>query len=118
MNSKFFAVLLLGLFLFGCTSFENRFESSPTPTVASVSNFFVVEMNGFEFNPANLTVPVGSTVKFVNIDNSRKHDVMFENAESPLLAQGDSWELTLDEPGRYGYYCSIHGFETGFIEVT
>ncbi len=117
MKSKFFLVLLLGLFLFGCTVFEKRFESTPTPSVSSASNVFVVEVNGYGFNPENLTVPAGSTVKFVNTDNSRKHDVVFENTESPLLAPGEAWEITLDETGRYGYYCSIREFLTGTIEV-
>ena len=37
---------------------------------------------------------------------------------SPDLAQGDTYSVTLDEPGTVDYICGIHDFMQGSITVT
>jgi len=78
-----------------------------TVTVEAVDNDFV---------PAFVTVRAGTKVTFVN--NGRNvHDVIavddtFRPIEPNRFARDDEASRTLDEPGDYPYYCSLHGTAT------
>jgi plastocyanin len=90
-----------------------------------------VSMEGHSFEPASLTVQSGDPVEFTN-DASEAHSVTAyddglprradyfatggaqseEEARSDiaagLLQQGDKFELTLEVPGEYRYFCIPH----------
>ncbi len=57
-----------------------------------------------------LTVPVGSTVAWVNTDPGQIHTVTAVDGsfDSGFLAEGESWSFTLDTPGEYEYFCTPH----------
>jgi plastocyanin len=98
-----------------------------------------VEMtDGQQFSPASLTVAPGTTVTFSNA-SSQAHTVTArgdapsyfssggfdseeaarENLAEALVGQEGTYEVTLDEPGTYEYFCIPHEDQgmTGTIVV-
>lgn len=69
----------------------------------------------FNFQPDPLTVAPGTTITFVNQD-AINHTVTAGTREAPdtdlfdgdLAEEGATFELTLDEPGTYDYFCQIY----------
>ena len=74
-----------------------------------------VSMQSIRFEPSEITVDAGQTITFVN-DESVPHDVHKTSGPGPDFAsgdpggmqEGDTFELTLDEPGTYEYVCQVH----------
>lgn len=79
----------------------------------------LVVMESFAFSPAELTVPVGTTVTWEN-RHAANHDVVAEDGSfaSPLFGTGETWAFTFTEPGTYQYICSIHPSMRGKVIVT
>lgn len=69
----------------------------------------VIDVVNFAFEPPTLTVPVGTTVTWVNVSETI-HNVVDTNERfvSPVLDPGDSFETQVAEPGVYVYVCTIH----------
>ena len=69
----------------------------------------VIDVVNFAFEPPTLTVPVGTTVTWVNVSETI-HNVVDTNERfvSPVLDPGDSFEAQVTEPGVYVYVCTIH----------
>lgn len=79
-----------------------------------------VDIAGFAFCPAPLTVPAGAEVVWANADLS-PHTATFEgdgSVDSGLIAHGQTWSRRFDQPGLYRYYCSLHPGMSGTIVVT
>jgi plastocyanin len=72
----------------------------------------------FAFDPDGATVAAGSTLTFTNEDGATHtataDDDSFDTGD---LEEGDSAEVTLDEPGEISYFCDIHNYMTGTITV-
>jgi len=76
---------------------------------------YKVGMEGWEFNPAKLTVKVGDTVIWIN-DDDTKHKIAFEDASlnAPVrktarsFAVGDKFSLTFTKAGVFKYFCNTH----------
>jgi plastocyanin len=74
-----------------------------------------VSMESTQFSPSDVSVSAGDTITFVN-NESVPHDVHkssgpgedFASGESGGMQEGDTFELTLDEPGTYEYVCDVH----------
>jgi plastocyanin len=85
-------------------------ESKSSPTQISVDNF--------TFAPNTLTVPVNSTVSWVNKDDVphviASNDGLFK---SKALDTGDKYSFTFNKVGTYAYYCSVHPKMVGKIVV-
>lgn len=80
-----------------------------------------VSIADYKFNPAELKVSRGTTVKWVNKEKRTAHSVMFlgpEGFESERFFPGDSFSRTFDKPGSYPYRCGPHEEMKGRIEVT
>ena len=76
-----------------------------------------IRIKNFAFNPANITVKVGSTVRWVNQD-SVPHRIMFtDGTYSQVLAAMDSWSRKIDLAGTYDYVCTIHPDMHGTVSV-
>lgn len=79
-----------------------------------------VEIADFTFTPGAITVAAGDTVTWTTSDSSPhtvKDQSDAELAESDDLRDGDTFELTYDEPGEYPYICGIHNYMTGTVTV-
>lgn len=68
-----------------------------------------VSIENFTFEPAEITVPVGSTVAWVNHDDIPHTVTSSEKLfKSPALDTDDGYTATFDRPGTYPYFCSLH----------
>jgi plastocyanin len=87
-----------------------------TPASASGS---AVEIKGFAFNPATITVPAGTTVTWTNQDaaphTATADDKSFDTGR---IEQGKSGSVTFDKPGTYTYTCTFHPNMKGTVVVT
>ncbi len=77
-----------------------------------------VTINNFQFAPATLTVPAGTTVTWINHDEDT-HTVTAANRlfSSQGLDPGQSFTHTFTTPGTYSYYCAIHPHMTATVIV-
>jgi plastocyanin len=74
-----------------------------------------VSMESIQFNPKDVTVSAGETITFTN-NEAVPHDVHktsgpgedFASGPSGGMQEGDTFELTLDQPGDYEYVCDVH----------
>jgi plastocyanin len=113
MNVLAILAIALALALAGCTSAPEAQRSPaaavqpPAHTPASAS----VAMKDFEFQPATLTVEVGATVTWTNLDEVA-HTVTSDDSGGPLdsglFDQGKSFSFMFHEPGTYRYHCVPH----------
>jgi plastocyanin len=77
-----------------------------------------VQVDNFTFGPATLTVPVNSTVTWVNKDDLphviASNDGVFK---SNALDTDEKYSYTFTKAGTYAYFCSIHPKMVGTIVV-
>jgi plastocyanin len=64
------------------------------------------------FQPKEITISPGDTVKWVN-NKLAPHNAVFEGStalshKGLVFAPGESFESTFNEPGEYTYYCEPH----------
>lgn len=82
-----------------------------------------VTIQNFSYTPQNISIKRGTTVTWTNND-STEHDVMPDDGSSDnfqssqLLARGESYSFTFNEPGTYAYHCTPHPHMTGVVTVT
>ena len=70
------------------------------------------------YEPATLTVPAGTAVRFVNVDNDiHTFSQRGGGFESGLLFRGDTWTYVFNNPGVYEYFCLPHPWMAGTIVV-
>lgn len=77
-----------------------------------------VRVDNFTFGPDTLTVPVNSTVTWVNKDDL-PHVIASSDGvfKSKALDTDDKYSYTFTKAGTYAYYCSIHPKMVGKIIV-
>lgn len=115
MRRSFIPLALAALITAGCAA----------PGVAPASSTTAeVEIATFRFAPEDLTVAAGTTVTWVNRDRTR-HTVTSGSADAPrpdfdleVTDVDDEVTVTFDEPGTFTYYCVLHPFMVGVVEVT
>jgi plastocyanin len=78
----------------------------------------VVTIDNFVFTPPDLTVPVGTTVKWVNHDDI-PHSVVEKTKafRSKALDTDDSYSMTFTSAGAFDYFCGLHPHMVGKIIV-
>jgi plastocyanin len=100
-------------------------------SACSSDDLQVAMVGGQQFEPESLTVTAGETVTFVNEDAEQHTVTAYEDSipdgaeyfasggaadeqaaredlDGALIAQGDSFEVTFEEPGTYEYFCIPH----------
>ena len=77
-----------------------------------------VTIDNFTFVPKELTVAVGTTVKWVNHDDI-PHTVVDKNKafRSKALDTNDSFSFTFASAGTFDYFCGLHPHMVGKIIV-
>lgn len=91
-----------------------------TGTGAFAAEAVTVEIREYRFTPAEVKVPAGSTVKWVNREKRTTHTVRFtgpDAMESDRLFPDDTWERRFDRPGRWPYECGPHPEMKGWVIV-
>lgn len=106
--------ILLGLTVLILSNFL-----SAAPRIAGQETGPTVEMRDFAFTPRDVTVTAGTTVRWVNVDDS-PHAVAMEGGKpgsSQVIQPGQSHSFVFREPGTYTYRCGIHPTMLGEITV-
>ena len=89
--------------------------STPSNPVATGQ----VEVGNDFFSPANITVPVNTTVHWAWGSDARPHNVTFtDGSTSGDKTAGGTYDKTFGTAGTFDYHCTIHGTMTGSVVVT
>jgi plastocyanin len=102
------AALLATLWLAGAGAAAAQ-KATPGPQIL---------MEHQKYAPAQLIVPVGTTVTWINRD-ADPHTVTASSGEfrSPGLDTDESFSRRFTVPGTYAYFCTLHPLMTGTITV-
>ena len=77
-----------------------------------------VQIKGFHFTPATLTVPVGTTVTWSNADEETHTITATDRAyTSTGLDHGETYAHRFTAPGTYTYFCALHPHMTATVVV-
>ncbi|MBZ0126872.1 MAG: cupredoxin domain-containing protein [Rhodocyclaceae bacterium] len=80
-----------------------------------------VGIREYKYDPAELKVRAGTTVKWTNNEKRTSHSILFTGPggfESERIFPGESWQRVFDKPGSYPYTCGPHPEMKGRVEVT
>ena len=124
--------LTLSLVLSACGSDDDSDTTADPPAAGSsdsgsasgssdapaASDVVEVTIENFAFSPAELTVPVGTTIRITNLDGA-EHDWDAEDGtfKTDLLGKDESTEVTLDKAGTFPVFCSVHPQMKGTVTV-
>ena len=77
-----------------------------------------VDIMDFSYQPATISVPVGTTVTWTNQD-SVDHTVTSQDGlfDSGIMRKDSVYKYTFNCPGTYQYHCSIRPFMRGTVIV-
>ena len=109
------------LFISGCS----KDESSPTNNTGNTGTQGANEIfiSGFTFSPASKTISAGTTIKWINKDNST-HTVTSGIPGTPSgifnsgnFGQNGEFSFKFDQVGTFKYFCNIHTSMTATIIV-
>jgi plastocyanin len=78
----------------------------------------VITIDNFTFTPKELTVAVGTTVRWVNHDDI-PHTVVEKKTtfRSKALDTDDSYSFTFTSAGTFDYFCGLHPHMVGQVIV-
>ncbi len=78
----------------------------------------VITIDNFTFSPKELTVAVGTTIKWVNHDDI-PHTVVEKKTtfRSKALDTDDSYSFTFTSAGEFDYFCGLHPHMVGKVIV-
>ena len=87
-------------------------------SVAAQDTANVITIHNFTFTPPELTVAVGTTVKWVNHDDI-PHLVVNKDKvfRSKALDTDDSFSYTFANAGTFDYFCGLHPHMVGKVIV-
>jgi len=93
-------------------------SSSTTASATPTATPIVVTIKDFSFNPSSLSVPVGGSVTFKNLDTASHTASDSAGAwDSGNLDTGQSWTYTFTKAGTYKIICKYHPSMKGTIVV-
>jgi plastocyanin len=74
----------------------------------------IVAIRSFAFQPAEIRIPAGSTVVWINCEPEgvEPHTATADGGDwsTPLLGPGQAAARTYDQPGTHAYHCAPHPF--------
>jgi plastocyanin len=78
----------------------------------------VITIDNFTFSPKELTIAVGTTVKWVNHDDI-PHTIVEKKTtfRSKALDTDDSYSFTFTSAGTFDYFCGLHPHMVGQVVV-
>jgi plastocyanin len=103
-------VMIATILLAGSFSLAANAESSAASSSVKIDNFV--------FGPETLTVPVGATVTWTNVDDIPHTAVSTDGLfKSKVMDTDEKFSYTFAKAGTYPYYCTIHPKMTGKVVV-
>ncbi|CAG0948439.1 plastocyanin [Methanosarcinales archaeon] len=105
-------LLVIFVLISGCTTTTTTRPAEPTPgptTPAQTSTEQQVNIKDFNFVPATAEVPMGTTVTWVNDDNT-PHTVTSVSGsfDSGIIGPGETYSYLFDQAGTFEYSCTNH----------
>ena len=99
------AVTAVALARFSASADMSSSASTPAPSATPV----LVTIKDFAFVPSTLSIPVGGSVTFKNLDQAA-HTATDSNGafDSGNLDTGKSYTFTFKKAGTYKYVCTYH----------
>jgi plastocyanin len=90
-----------------------------SPVAGSAEGTVAVEIKDFAFGPGSITIPVGGSVTWMNMDPDPHTATAQDRAvlQSGTLEQGDSFTQAFTTAGTYEYFCEFHPNMKGTIIV-
>jgi plastocyanin len=117
-------VAFLSAVVFGCFSEKDATGIAEGDCAFDIGSTLpgtvVVVIRDFEFVPADVTVPAGSTVTWINCGPLEVHTTTSDNAgvwDSGFLSPGQIFSRRFDNAGGFDYHCTPHAFMEGRITV-
>ena len=109
--SSLFVLLIAVLSILSCSK-SNSYNSGNTPSTASVS------IKNMAFNPLSLSITTGTTVTWVNNDNTA-HTVTADDGSfnSGTIAVGAKFTRAFSTTGTFAYHCTLHPEMVGTVVV-
>lgn len=89
--------------------------------VVADENVQLVIIKDFKFDPQEVTIMPGETVRWENREKRQYHSVWFEASGEPepdYLFPEDAYERKFDATGSFPYRCGPHPEMTGIVHVT
>ena len=99
-------------------AFSISCQATPPTEGEAASTSTEINISGFAFVPAIVTVTVGTTVTWTNLD-SVTHTVTSETGlfNSGNLASNATFNYSFTDRGTFSYFCSIHPYMKGEVIV-
>jgi len=104
-------VLALGVACGGSDTTSPVKPPTPPGTICTPGNGTVCMTSSNTFDPATMTIAVGSTVTWIN-DTGVTHNVTFDTPGSPAdiaSFKSGAQNATFPSKGTFAYHCTIHG---------
>jgi plastocyanin len=77
-----------------------------------------ITIKDFSFAPEPLTVKTGTTINVTNTDGTAHTVTAVKGAfDTGDIAGDGTARITVDRPGTYAYFCDIHQYMKGTIDV-
>ncbi len=117
------AIVMAGTLLVLLVGTAHTLGAQPKPAnqpekIATTAAGPLVTIENFEFNPATLTIPAGTTVTWISRDDEPHTVTSSEGVfTSPGLDADETYSYTFSTPGTYTYHCKLHPHMTGTIIV-
>jgi plastocyanin len=83
--------------------------AAPGSQPAAQSGTVAISLKNFEFTPKSVTVPVGTTVDWVDQGGHHAISADDKSFEGPEMSAGAHFQQKFDKAGVFNYYCRIHG---------
>lgn len=104
-------VAILGLALPGAWGTASAGDSATASRTAAVT------IPGFEFQPATVTIPRGSKVRFANTTGTAHTATRRGSFNTGRIKPGTAVTVRFGSRGSFAYHCSIHPFMKGRVIV-
>lgn len=113
------ALIILGVIFIGYAATKIKFTGNQILSIEEINGLYSVNIENFRYNPQEITINVGETIKWTNLD-AAKHTITSSNdgpLNSALLSQEESYSYTFESKGEFEYYCIPHPYMEGKIIV-
>lgn len=89
--------------------------------VAQAESVGEVSIREYRYEPAEVRIRVGDSVRWTNHEKRTSHSVLFAaegGLESERMFPDESWTRRFEKAGRYEYRCGPHPEMKGVVVVT
>ena len=110
---KYYVITLSIIFILltGCSAYQDSFRQPPEKQIGHL-----ITISDYRFNPQTITIRTGEVLTWKNLDRDA-HSISVNEQESPLLTKGQTFSITMTQPGTHEYYSGNHPFMKGTIIV-